>query len=47
VRKLKSEKKDKSVWQPEVNKLLELKQKLIQAGGSAPPPQKSAAKKKK
>jgi methionyl-tRNA synthetase len=35
VRKLKSETKDKTVWQPEVNILLELKKKLAEAEKAA------------
>ncbi|CAB3378031.1 Hypothetical predicted protein [Cloeon dipterum] len=45
VRKLKSETKDKTVWQPEVNILLDLKKKLTEAEKAAaaapPPPQAS------
>lgn len=47
VRKLKSETKDKAVLQPEVNKLLELKQQFVQAGGIVAAPPKSSGKKKK
>lgn len=38
---------DKSVWQPEVDKLLELKKQLIAAGGSPPAAPQSSGKNKK
>lgn len=49
VRKLKAAGSEKTVWQPEVDKLLELKKALIAAGGApaAPPPSSSKNKKKK
>lgn len=47
VRELKA-KGDKNVWQPEVDRLLELKKQLVAAGGSpAPAPQSSGKNKKK
>lgn len=49
VRKLKTAGSEKSVWQPEVDKLLELKKALVAAGGALPaaPPQSSSKNKKK
>jgi methionyl-tRNA synthetase len=38
VRKLKAETKDKTIWQPEVNKLLELKKNLAEAQKNSPNP---------
>lgn len=48
VRKLKTAGSEKSVWQPEVDKLLELKKALVAAGGTLPAaPQQSSSKNKK
>jgi len=47
VRKLKSETKDKSVWQPEVDKLLELKKKLAEVQGVPASSQAGGKSKKK
>lgn len=48
VRKLKAAASEKSVWQPEVDKLLELKKALVAAGGTpAIVPQSSSKNKKK
>lgn len=48
VRKLKSGGSDKSVWQPEVDKLLALKKELVALGGTpAAPPQSSGKSKGK
>lgn len=45
VRKLKEASKEKSVWQPEVDKLLQLKAKLAAATGNPPVNQKNKKKK--
>lgn len=48
VRKLKTAGSEKSVWQPEVDKLLELKKALVAAGGTLPAaPQQLSSKSKK
>lgn len=48
VRKLKTAGSEKAIWQPEVDKLLELKKALVAAGGTpAAPPQSSSKSKKK
>lgn len=48
VRKLKAAGSEKSVWQPEVDRLLELKKALVAAGGTpAAAPQSSSKNKKK
>lgn len=47
MRKLKESGSEKSVWQPEVEKLLQLKGKLAAASGNPLPEQKSKKKSKK
>lgn len=47
VRKLKEGGADKSLWQPEVNKLLALKSQLIAATGAPTPAPQSKSKKSK
>lgn len=47
VRKLKTSGSEKSVWQPEVDRLLELKKSLIAAGGTPPAPPQTTSKSKK
>lgn len=46
VRKLKASSQDKSVWQPEVNKLLALKKDLVTLGGTPVAPPQSQGKNK-
>lgn len=45
MRKLKESGKEKAIWQPEVEKLLQLKAKLAAATGNTPVGQKNKKKK--